>query len=371
MKQTKKEKFVWIDCIVAGLRKDKMTLINNLNFENIVINASDLKDLKVSKKMNVIILVNNIKELEDLPRDNNLIVLSNNIEILEAAKKKLFKTAWETKIVDQETMDQAWQEGMNHNFLVTELISETNIPLELLIAKLQKTETKLLKKVNETVSAEIAFGVMEEGSEGVYFKNEDLNELLGLQRLMQKQSSGKINLVKGKVINVEHIGMGFRACIDTTNLLNSDEGMLIGSTSNGGLLVSSETHYLPYMNLRPFRVNAGAIHSYVWCPDNSSPYLTELKAGSKVMCVDTEGNYREVTVGRVKTESRPLLKIEVSAEGKTINTIVQDDWHIRIFGGKGEPLNASEIKQDDELLCYICEGGRHVGIKIDESIYEV
>jgi 3-dehydroquinate synthase II/3-amino-4-hydroxybenzoic acid synthase len=85
--------------------------------------------------------------------------------------------------------------------------------------------------------------------------------------------------------------------------------MLIGSKSNGGILVSSETHYLPYMELRPFRVNAGAIHSYVWGPDNMSPYLSELKAGSKLLCVDTGGNAREVAVGRAKIETRPLLMI--------------------------------------------------------------
>ena len=129
--------------------------------------------------------------------------------------------------------------------------------------------------------------------------------------------------------------------------------MLIGSTSEGGILVSSETHFLPYMELRPFRVNAGAVHSYVWAPDGMTAYLTELKAGSRLLCVDTEGNTREVSVGRVKTELRPLLKIEVEAEGVNINVIVQDDWHIRILGGNGEPRNASTLKPGDELLAYI------------------
>jgi 3-amino-4-hydroxybenzoic acid synthase len=152
--------------------------------------------------------------------------------------------------------------------------------------------------------------------------------------------------------------------------MTQEEGMIIGSTSTGGLLVSSETHFLPYMELRPFRVNAGAVHSYIWSFNNQTAYLTELKAGSRVICVDVEGNSREVCVGRVKTELRPLLKIEVETKGLRINAIVQDDWHIRIFGGDGTPRNASAIKVGDELLTYVCEGGRHVGIKIDETLEE-
>lgn len=121
------------------------------------------------------------------------------------------------------------------------------------------------------------------------------------------------------------------------------------------------------MDLRPFRVNAGAV---IWAPNNMTAYLTELKVGSKVLCVDTNGNTRTVTVGRVKTELRPLLKIDVDAAGVKINAIVQDDWHIRIFGDDGKPRNASSIKVGDGLLAYLSSGARHVGIKVDEMLEE-
>ena len=65
---------------------------------------------------------------------------------------------------------------------------------------------------------------------------------------------------------------------------------------------------------------------------------------------------------------RPLLKIEVEVNGLQINAIVQDDWHIRIFGGAAEVFNASTIQKGDELLVYLCQGGRHVGVKIDEML---
>lgn len=98
--------------------------------------------------------------------------------------------------------------------------------------------------------------------------------------------------------------------------------------------------------------------------------VPELKAGSKLLCVDTKGNTREVSVGRVKIEMRPLFKNRSEVSGVKINTIVQEGWHIRIFGGDGEVRNVSAIKEGDELLAYFCAGGRHVGIKINEMIEE-
>lgn len=361
------KKIVWIDCRNLLSNKDKIALVNTLSFENILIGMKDIK-ATLPKKSNIIIEVSAAEDLDKIPEGS--VVMSGNKSILKIAKTKKFRTAFATEIVDQKTMDESWQEGMNYNFLVIDLKAETNIPLELLIAKLQPTETVLIKRVNKAIDAEIAYGVMEEGSDGVLFTSNNFDELKKLDSLLLKENSFKMKLVKAKVTSVEHAGMGYRACIDTTNLLKQNEGMLIGSTSDGALCISSETHYLPYMELRPFRVNAGAVHSYVWCPDDNTQYITELKGGSKVICVDTEGNARTVTVGRVKTELRPLLKIEVEAEGKKVNTFVQDDWHIRIFGGNGEPRNASTIAEGEELLAYICESGRHVGVKITESIEE-
>ena len=87
--------------------------------------------------------------------------------------------------------------------------------------------------------------------------------------------------------------------------------------------------------------------------------------------VDVEGNTRIVSIGRVKIEQRPLLKIEAKIGKDEINTIVQDDWHIRIFGENRMVLNASSIKRGDKVLAYVCSSGRHVGIKIDENIIEL
>ncbi|MHB8918655.1 MAG: 3-dehydroquinate synthase II, partial [Desulfocucumaceae bacterium] len=99
-------------------------------------------------------------------------------------------------------------------------------------------------------------------------------------------------------------------------------------------------------------------------------YITDLAAGSRVLCLNVRGEARELTVGRVKIEVRPLLMIRGEAAGRELNVIVQDVWHIRIMGADGQPQNASSIRPGDRLLAYVCDPGRHVGIKVDETILE-
>jgi 3-dehydroquinate synthase class II len=124
------------------------------------------------------------------------------------------------------------------------------------------------------------------------------------------------------------------------------------------------------MNLRPFRVNAGALHSYIWGPDNFVPYLCDLRAGDRVYAVNARGVGRVVTVGRVKLERRPLLRLEAEIDKVKVNTFIQDDWHVRVFGSKGEIRPSSEVRIGDKLLGFADSPGRHVGIKISETIKE-
>lgn len=363
---------VWFDGRNLKNEASVLPLVYNLRFEYLVIKLSDYQRIKPPHKMKLVIEVNSetINEINIKQFPKEVIFMSGEPNFLKQVADQGYNTALYKRVENQEDMELAWKIGNQFNFVIVELVDPTNIPLELIIARLQNRKTILLKLVNTLQDAEIAFGVMEAGSDGVVLQSEDIPEILEVDKFMGKDELGKLEIVKAKVIEVQHIGMGYRACIDTTNILQKNEGMIIGSTSNGGLLVSSETHFLPYMELRPFRVNAGAVHSYVWAPDGLTNYLTELKAGSKVLCIDTEGNTREVSVGRIKIEMRPLLKIEVAFNEIHINTIVQDDWHIRIFGENGEPRNASTIQVGDLLLAYLCHGGRHVGVKISESLEE-
>jgi len=250
----------------------------------------------------------------------------------------------------------------------------TNIPLELVIASLQSTKTILMKEIKDNKNVDdaiVSYGVMEYGAEGVIFsptKHDTMSEFL--ERLSSR-SHEPVPLEVGIVKNVKPAGMGYRACIDTATLFDDDEGMLVGSTSQGGILCCPEVFFLPYMELRPFRINAGAVHSYVFNVNNRTDYMSELKSGSQIMIVNANGRVRVAPVGRMKIEQRPLRLIEVEFSGeRLVSVLMQDDWHVRVFSDKAKPLNISELKSGDKVLGYVTEIGRHVGIKIDEAIIE-
>jgi 3-amino-4-hydroxybenzoic acid synthase len=165
--------------------------------------------------------------------------------------------------------------------------------------------------------------------------------------------------------------MGERACLDTCSLLGKDEGLLVGSFASGLVLTVSETHPLPYMPTRPFRVNAGAIHSYTLAPGGRTRYFSELSAGSQLLAARANGELRTVTLGRVKIERRPLLSISATGpDGQRANIIVQDDWHVRLLGPDGLPRNVTELRPGHALLGFLPDDARHVGYPVREFCIE-
>ena len=360
---------IWFDGREISLeRQDIWSLINNSNINRVVITPIQRRDGHFPLKTKFMTFVEDEEDLEDIAEGE--IVISFNQQILDLAKEQGYKTCLSLFISDREALENAWEEAEKFDYAVVDFDLPTNIPLELIIARLQKDKTVLLKRETTFEGLQVALGVMEQGSDGVLLATNQLSEIIKTNQYLAGQGIEHIDLQPLVVTEVKHIGMGARACIDTTGLMAQDEGMLVGSTSDGGIFVCSETHYLPYMNLRPFRVNAGAVHSYIWMPEDKAEYLTDLKAGSKVLCINTQGEARELSVGRVKIEVRPLLLIRGEVGNKEISVIVQDDWHIRIMGAEGNPLNATEIKPGTKLLAYTCDAGRHVGIKIKETIIE-
>jgi len=360
---------IWFDGRHIPLdRHDIWGLINNSSISKVLLTVGQRQDGRYPLKTEFITQISRKEDLEAVKKGET--VMSDDQELLELAKQKKLKTCIFFPVEGREALERSWQEASKYDYVLVDFDLPTNIPLELIIARLQHGKTILLKKVESFEDMEVVFGVMEQGSDGVLLSTTDISEIVKVNNYLSKGYTDKIELHPLKVNEVRHIGMGMRSCIDTTGLMTQDEGMIVGSTSAGGIFVCSETHFLPYMNLRPFRVNAGAVHSYIWMPENTAEYITDLAAGSKVLCVNTKGETRTLTVGRIKTEVRPLLLISGEAAGSKLNVIVQDDWHIRLMGADGKPKNATMIQPGDELLAYVCEPGRHVGIKVDETIIE-
>ena len=115
---------------------------------------------------------------------------------------------------------------------------------------------------------------------------------------------------------------------------------------------------------------AGPVHAYVYLPDGATKYLSELRAGDEVLAVDSEGRARSVIVGRLKIERRPLLLVEAEVAGRRFATIVQNAETIRFVTPDGGALSVGELKADDEVLLRTEEGGRHFGMRIQETVAE-
>jgi 3-dehydroquinate synthase class II len=274
-------------------------------------------------------------------------------------------------VTNEQTLHEACDLTASVDVLVLDFADPTNIPLELVLATTQGTPCRVIKRVTTAEDGISSAMTMESGADGIALRSNDLTQVVALDEAFTEQKVEQLRLVSARVSSIRQAGMGDRICIDTTSAMESNEGMLLGSTSAGGLLLASETHFLPYMELRPFRVNAGGLHHYVWAPNNRTFYLSELRAGMEVLVVSDTGRARTVTIGRLKIERRPLLLIEAEAEGERLNVFIQDDWHVRLIGEGGAIRPSAEIEIGDALLAYRDKPGRHVGIAIDETIREV
>jgi len=269
-------------------------------------------------------------------------------------------------VSDAATLHEACTVVRNVAWTVLTFTDPTKIPLEIVIAAAENSGGRTITVVDDIQDAEIVKLVLEHGSDGLLLAPTGPDDVATLARVVEHRPA-RIELAELTVSSVEHIGMGERACIDTCSLLELDEGCLIGSFATGMFLSCSETHPLPYMPTRPFRWNAGAVHSYVLTPDNRTRYVSELRAGQPILAVRTDGSVREVRIGRVKIERRPLISINATTPGgASINVIAQDDWHVRLLGPGMTVNNVTELRPGDKLLGYVPTASRHVGLPITE-----
>ncbi|MFE7761553.1 3-dehydroquinate synthase II family protein [Streptomyces sp. NPDC057438] len=272
---------------------------------------------------------------------------------------------------DDRTLQLSCVGAMALPYTVIHFADPTKIPLEIVLAAAESAEGKLVTVVGDLEEAAIVFDVLERGSDGILFTPRSADDVFALARLLEA-TTPQLELSTLTVESIRHVGLGDRVCVDTCSHFEEDEGILVGSYSSGFVLCCSETHPLPYMPTRPFRVNAGALHSYTLGPDNRTNYLSEVGSGSALLAVGADGRTRRVVVGRAKLESRPLLEIRTHAEdGRLVSLTVQDDWHVRVLGPGGKVLNVTELRTGDELLGYLAQDKRHVGLPIGEFCKEV
>ena len=239
------------------------------------------------------------------------------------------------------------------------------IPLENLLSRTKN----LFVEIHDLKEGQTAFGILEKGVDGVVIDNPDPNAVRQMIQAL-KGGSEKIDLSKAKIRRIEPLGMGDRVCVDTCSSMGLGEGMLIGNSSQALFLVHSESVENPFVNTRPFRVNAGPVHAYIRFSNGETQYLSEVKSGDQVLVVNFEGTSYPAVVGRAKVERRPLVLIEAEEKGQPFSVILQNAETIRLTTPAGEGISLVDLKEGDEVLVYREKAGRHFGVKIDETIRE-
>jgi 3-dehydroquinate synthase II len=115
----------------------------------------------------------------------------------------------------------------------------------------------LYAEVESVKEAQLLMKTLEKGVDGVIFRPTSSNEIIEMKMITGSNLSLEINI--GEIIEIKDIPKADRVCVDTTSMLHVGEGMLVGSTAKGFVLVHAEVFDSEFVNSRPFRVNAGDV----------------------------------------------------------------------------------------------------------------
>jgi 3-dehydroquinate synthase II len=277
---------------------------------------------------------------------------------------KLGRDVVEVEITDKQTEQEAVRLAQGKTVIVR-ATDWTVIPLENIVAQAKS----VIAEVQSAEEAETAVGILEVGTAGVLLDTRAPEEI---RRTVQrvKSEAERVELTAARVIAVEPVGMGDRVCVDTCSNLTLGEGVLVGSSSAAMALVHAECVDNPYVEQRPFRVNAGPVHAYVRVPGGRTRYLSELRAGDAALIVNARGETRTAVVGRVKVERRPLALLTAEAGGEEFTTVLQNAETIRLVSPDGRPVSIVALEPGAEILVALERAGRHFGMKVEETIEE-
>jgi 3-dehydroquinate synthase II len=329
--------------------------------------ASD--DAKVRKDMIVTALECGISTAIVRPEDSALASVGK-VDLLFNEEGALSDGSVMVRLSSPEDQDAAMAMAGKVPAVILERSSDwTIIPLENMIAKFRGSGTKVMACAADIGAAEVFLKTLETGVDGIVVDVKTPNDVRVFADMTG--TADHVDLEELKITDVRPIEMGDRVCVDTVSVMVPGEGMLIGSQAACLFLVQSESEENGYVAARPFRVNAGAVHAYIQGPEGRTRYLSELRSGDPVVLVDRNGNTRASAVGRCKIEKRPMIIVEAAdARGVSHTTILQNAETVKMVGPSGS-ISVSKLKAGDAVLARIEEGGRHFGMKIDETMKEI
>ena len=160
--------------------------------------------------------------------------------------------------------------------------------------------------------------------------------------------------------------LGDRVCVDLVQSLKAEEGCWIGSSAKLTAFVLSEAAISSLVPSRPFRVNAGPVHSYIVMGDcKTTKYLCELEAGDEVSVYNSiTGKSKAVAVGRLKVEVRPCLIVGLETpDGAVSQLFLQQAETVRLGNTEGAFIRVTDLTSEQKatLLLRSTSAGTHIG----------
>jgi len=306
--------------------------------------------------------ISNLDQADDLLIDN-----LNDIKKFSNKNKKLFFNILVKSNEDIKKAVEAAKLGVHA--VIVETSDWKIIPIENLIAELADFSTQIFTRLENMSEAKTMFNILEKGVDGLII---NLKNSINIEKILSEiNGDSNISLSNAEIIDIQNVDSGDRVCIDTVSLLNHGEGLLIGSRSNFLFLVHNESLGSSYTSPRPFRVNAGAVHSYVLMPNGSTKYLSEIQSGTELLIVSKDGTTRNSSVGRAKIENRPFLLIKAKIGNETGTIMIQNAETIGLINDEGQPIPVTDLNKGDSIIIHVAKStGRHFGMAVDEFMLE-
>lgn len=249
----------------------------------------------------------------------------------------------------------------------------TMVPLENLVAASRGTSTRIAAAIDEEVELNGAAFALGGGVDAILVPGHlvsDAVTILGGKWDREETLDDEAIIEEARILSIEGAGVGERVCVDLTRRISDGQGMAVGSISGNLCLIHGETIQSDYVPTRPFRVNAGAIHSYALMADGKTKYLSELTSGDEVAILSTSGIKEKATVGRLKVETRPLLLIRFGVPGSEGQIVVQQAETVRLISPSEGAISVTQAKEGDKISILTDNRSRHVGFALPAEVKE-
>tara|TARA_B100000401_G_scaffold101088_1_gene65316 strand:- start:368 stop:1306 length:939 start_codon:yes stop_codon:yes gene_type:complete len=250
----------------------------------------------------------------------------------------------------------------------------TMIPLENLVARSRGSQTRIAAAIDREIEISGAAFALGGGVDAILVPGrmlEEAVEFLGDRWTKEENPENpKINPTEARILSMESAGVGERVCIDLTRRINEGQGAASGSISGKLCLIHGETISSEYVPNRPFRINAGAIHSYILMADGMTKYMSELETGDEIAILSSSGSIETAIVGRLKIELRPLLVVKFEISGEEGQVVVQQAETVRFVSPKGTAVSVTDSKAGDKITVFTDDRVRHIGIALDGEMVE-